>query len=116
MSSCSPRSDEPWGLAINEAMCAGLPIVASSEIGCVPDLVRDGGNGLIFPAGNIAALADALRSLIADAALRERMGQASRDLISRWSYAECEAGLSAALAAVGVAVPRVRRNSCGGDI
>ena len=101
-----PSVDEPWGLAINEAMCAGLPIVASSEIGCVPDLVRDGGNGRLFPAGNIVALADALRPLIADPALRERMGQASRDLIARWSYAECEAGLSAALAAVGVAVSR----------
>jgi glycosyltransferase involved in cell wall biosynthesis len=101
-----PSTDEPWGLAVNEAMCAGLPIVASSEIGCVPDLVRDGYNGRTFPAGNIVALAEALRSLIADAGLRERMGQASRDLISRWSYAECEAGLSAALAAVGVAVLR----------
>lgn len=37
-----PSEDEPWGLAINEAMCAGLPIVASREIGCVPDLVHDG--------------------------------------------------------------------------
>jgi glycosyltransferase involved in cell wall biosynthesis len=102
-----PSIDEPWGLAINEAMCAGLPIVASSEIGCTPDLVRDGLNGRVFPAGDIAALADALRSPIADAGLRERMGQASRDLVARWSYDECEAGLWAALAAVGVAVPRV---------
>jgi glycosyltransferase involved in cell wall biosynthesis len=101
-----PSVDEPWGLAINEAMCAGLPIIASSEIGCVPDLVRDGGNGRLFSAGNIVALADALRSLIADPVLRERMGQASRDLIARWSYAECEAGLSAALAAVGITVSR----------
>jgi glycosyltransferase involved in cell wall biosynthesis len=100
-----PSLDEPWGLAVNEAMCAGLPIVASSEIGCVPDLVRDGHNGRIFPAGNIVALFEALRPLIADAGLRERMGQASRALISRWSYAECEAGLRAALAAVGVVVP-----------
>ena len=30
-----PSQDEPWGLAINEAMCAGLPIIASGEIGCV---------------------------------------------------------------------------------
>ena len=101
-----PSTDEPWGLAINEAMCAGLPIVASSEIGCAPDLLRAGGNGLLFPGGNIAALADALRPLIADARLRERMGQVSRDIIARWSYAECEAGLSAALASVGVAVHR----------
>ena len=101
-----PSSDEPWGMAINEAMCAGLPIVASSEIGCVPDLVRDGLNGRIFPAGNIMALAEALGSLLPDTGLRDRMGQASRDIIARWSYAECEAGLAAALAAVGVAVRR----------
>ena len=114
-----PSGDEPWGLAINEAMCAGLPIVASSEIGCVPDLVRDGGKGVVFPAGNIAALADALRSLIADARAARTHGTGSRDIIARWSYAECEAGLSAALAAVGVAVrplwrelPRRRRNDC----
>jgi glycosyltransferase involved in cell wall biosynthesis len=109
-----PSIDESWGLAVNEAMCAALPIVASSEIGCVPDLVRDGVNGRIFPAGNIAALTDALQPLIADAGLRDRMGQASRDIIARWSYAECEAGLSAALAALGIAVPAAM--SGAGDI
>ncbi|MGE0258494.1 MAG: glycosyltransferase family 4 protein [Alphaproteobacteria bacterium] len=103
-----PSVDEPWGLAVNEAMCAGLPIVASAEIGCVPDLVRDGSNGRVFPAGDIAALADALRSIIADATRREEMGRASREIVSRWSYDECEAGLRAALAAVGVRVCRSR--------
>jgi glycosyltransferase involved in cell wall biosynthesis len=102
-----PSVDEPWGLAINEAMCAGLPIIASSEIGCVPDLVRDGRNGRVFSAGDITALAEALSSLTLDAALRARMGEANREIISRWSYAECEAGLAAALAAVGVVVPKV---------
>jgi glycosyltransferase involved in cell wall biosynthesis len=101
-----PSTDEPWGLAMNEAMCAGMPIVASSEVGCVPDLLREGDNGRIFPAGNVVALAEALLPLLTDSALRERMGQASRDIIARWSFNECEAGLSAALAAVGVAVPR----------
>jgi glycosyltransferase involved in cell wall biosynthesis len=101
-----PSIDEPWGLAINEAMCAALPIVASSEIGCVPDLVHEGDNGRVFPAGNIVALAEALRSLLADAQLRKRMGQSSREIISRWSYAECDAGLAAALAAVGVSASR----------
>ncbi len=72
--------------------------------------------GAFFRPATSSALADALRSLLVDAALRERMGQASRDIIARWSYAECEAGLSAALAAVGcrgaccVAVRVGRRN------
>ena len=45
-----PSENETWGLAINEAMCAGLPIVASEEIGCVPDLVHNGVNGGTFRA------------------------------------------------------------------
>jgi glycosyltransferase involved in cell wall biosynthesis len=97
-----PSENEPWGLAVNEAMCAGLPIVASAEIGCVPDLVHDGRNGRTVSAGNVAELTDALRPLLTDAELRRRMGEASRKIIARWSYAECRAGLRAALASVGL--------------
>ena len=43
-----PSENETWGLAVNEAMCAGLPIVVSSEIGCAPDLVHDNCNGRTF--------------------------------------------------------------------
>lgn len=35
-----PSENEPWGLILNEVMCAGLPVIASDEIGAVPDLVR----------------------------------------------------------------------------
>ena len=97
-----PSEDEPWGLAVNEAMCAGLPIVASAEIGCVCDLVREGINGHTFPAGNIDALTSVLRSLLRDPERRRTMGAASRAMIAGWSYAECAAGLRAALAGVGV--------------
>jgi glycosyltransferase involved in cell wall biosynthesis len=97
-----PSENEPWGLAVNEAMCAGLPIVASSEIGCVPDLVHDGRNGHTFPAGDVFGLADVLRPMLEDPELRQRMGAASRDIIALWSYAECRTGLRAALASVGL--------------
>jgi glycosyltransferase involved in cell wall biosynthesis len=97
-----PSQDEPWGLAVNEAMCAGLPIVASVEIGCVPDLVQDSRNGRTFSAGNVAGLTDALRSLLIDPGLRRGMGEASRQIIAGWSYAECRDGLRAALASVGL--------------
>jgi glycosyltransferase involved in cell wall biosynthesis len=93
-----PSENEPWGLAVNEAMCAGLPIVASAEIGCVADLVRDGVNGRTFPAGDTKALADALKTLLKDGTARRRMGTASREIISRWSYSECLDGLRTALA------------------
>lgn len=99
-----PSENEPWGLAVNEAMCAGLPIVTSQEVGCVRDLVRDGFNGATFGAGSPIRLAEALEPLVRDAEIRRRMGDASRQVISRWSYAEDEAGLRLALRSVGVAV------------
>ncbi len=56
-----PSRHEPWGLVVNEAMNAGCAIVASDEVGAAADLVREGGNGFVFPAGDVDALAGALR-------------------------------------------------------
>ncbi len=89
--------NEPWGLIVNEAMCAGLPVVVGAGMGCVPDLVREGVNGFTCVAGNPKSLAMALGALVGDAALRRRMGNESRRLISEWSYEE---GLQGILAAV----------------
>jgi len=94
-----PSTDEPWGLIVNEAMCAGLPIVLSEEIGCRRDLLRHGENGFAFPARDIERLADALRPLIGDAAMRAAMAQKSREIIDGWDYRRCLDGLRAALAA-----------------
>jgi glycosyltransferase involved in cell wall biosynthesis len=96
-----PSENETWGLAINEAMCAGLPIVASEEIGCVPDLVHNGVNGGTFVAKDVAGLANALRPILAEPDLRRRMGDASRDIVSRWSFTECRDGLRTALQSLG---------------
>lgn len=65
-------------LSIIEAMCAGLPIVAT-DVGGVRELVEDGVNGFLVPAGDPSALASRLDRLQNDTALRVRMGQASRD-------------------------------------
>ncbi len=56
-----PSDHEPWALVINEAAAAGLAIVSSNVPGASAELVRDGRNGHIFPAGDVAALADCLR-------------------------------------------------------
>jgi glycosyltransferase involved in cell wall biosynthesis len=99
-----PSENETWGLAVNEAMCAGLPIVASAEIGCAADLVRTGVNGQTFAARDVEGLASALQPILLDAAIRRRMGLASSDIISRWSYAECAHGLRRALTNSGIRV------------
>ena len=70
-----PSEYEPWGLAVNEAMSASLPVVVSREVGCVADLVQEGVNGATPAAGNIEGLARALRRLIEDEPERRRQGQ-----------------------------------------
>jgi glycosyltransferase involved in cell wall biosynthesis len=96
-----PSQDEPWGLAVNEAMCAGLPIVASREIGCVPDLVKDGRNGRLFDSGHVDGLVHALAGLLQSHALRQEMGRESLSIISGWSYEQCREGLRQALDSIG---------------
>lgn len=97
-----PSEAEPWGFIVNEAMCAGLPVVVTAEVGSVPDLVRPGVNGEIFPAQDIDALAAALMRIGSDASLRRRMGEASRAIIDHWSYRECLTGVREAMAKAGV--------------
>jgi glycosyltransferase involved in cell wall biosynthesis len=92
-----PSENEPWGLIINEVMCAGLPVIATEEIGAVADLVKHGENGFIYQTGDIAMLASNLELLLSDAELRQRMGEASYRIISNWSFEEDVQGVQMAL-------------------
>src|SRR5262249_4935419 len=74
---CLPSYREGLPKALLEAAACGLPIVTTDAVGC-REVVRHGDNGLLVPVGNAQALADALRTLIAGADLRRRMGQRSR--------------------------------------
>jgi len=91
-----PSVDETWGLVVNEAMNAGCAIVVSDQVGSGADLVKDGENGFVFAARDVAALADALRATLADDRYRA-MGQRSLDVIAGWGIEANVAGLSAAL-------------------
>ena len=66
--------------AIMEAMCAGLPVVATG-VGGVPELVRHGEEGFLHPIGDIHGLADSLELLLGAPALRREMGEKARDRI-----------------------------------
>jgi N-acetyl-alpha-D-glucosaminyl L-malate synthase BshA len=68
---------ESFCLSLLEAMCFGCPSVATS-VGGVPEVVESGVSGLLVPAGNADAVARAAESLIADPALRARLGGAAR--------------------------------------
>jgi glycosyltransferase involved in cell wall biosynthesis len=92
-----PSEDEPWGLIVNEGMCAGLPVVVAEGVGCAPDLVREGVNGCLMETGDADSLARALRRILADAATRRSMGARSLEIIQGWGFERCRQGLREAL-------------------
>ena len=77
---------EPWGVAVNEAAACGLPLVLSDRVGAAFDVLEDGRNGVLVPADDAHAAADALHELIADPERRAAAGAASRELMRGWGY------------------------------
>jgi glycosyltransferase involved in cell wall biosynthesis len=73
---------ETWGLVVNEAMASRLPAIVSDQVGCAPDLVRDGTTGFIFPFADIRELADRLQRFIAAPALVSQLGTTAQSHIS----------------------------------
>ncbi len=74
---CLPSYREGFGQVIIEAGATGVPAIASRIYG-ITDAVVDKQTGLLFPAGDIAALKQALLVLICDRDLRRTMGEAAR--------------------------------------
>jgi glycosyltransferase involved in cell wall biosynthesis len=81
------RYRECWGLVVNEAMAAGIPVITSDAVGAAAGgLVRNGRNGFVVPEGNQESLAAAMRRLIADPSLAESMGTQARIDVSKFDY------------------------------
>ena len=79
-------TSEQWGLVVNEAMAAGLPVLVSDRCGCALDLVKEGHNGFKFDPYNIERLANLmLRISSIPEDERQAMGRASQEIISRWT-------------------------------
>lgn len=76
-----PSRSEPWGMVLNEAAAAGLPLVATDGVGAAHDLIEDGANGFRVPVDDAPALAAALRRLAEDPELRHAAGLSSRRLV-----------------------------------
>ncbi len=81
-----PSSREPWGLVVNEAMAAHLPVLVSTHCGCCEDLVQDGKNGFAFAPHDEEALTALLGRMAAmPAAQRSVFGQRSGEIIAGYT-------------------------------
>jgi glycosyltransferase involved in cell wall biosynthesis len=78
-----PSRSEGLGRILIETLCRGRPIVAT-RVGGITDLVRDGENGLLVPANDPAALADALVRVLTDRDLAARLAAAARPSVESW--------------------------------
>lgn len=87
---------DQWGLVVNEAMAAGLPVLVSRACGCAPDLVEEGRNGFTFDPANLGQLASLMTRITLPESDSHGMGQASRAIIARWTPSDFARNLAGA--------------------
>ncbi|MFB6131407.1 MAG: glycosyltransferase family 4 protein [Salinigranum sp.] len=90
---CLPSHYESFGMANLEAMACGTPVVTTDLPG-IREYATHGRTSLLVPPGDVDALAEGLSRLMASAELRERLGDAGRDVAERYSWRETAAGFS----------------------
>jgi 1,2-diacylglycerol 3-alpha-glucosyltransferase len=94
-----PSHQDTWGLVVNEAMAAGLPILVSKNSGCAQDLVCEGENGFTFASEDATTLADLMKKVSSGQANLKAMSVSSRNRIKNWGLTRFAQGLHGALQA-----------------
>jgi glycosyltransferase involved in cell wall biosynthesis len=90
-------------LVVNEAMNRELPVIVSDAVGAAAGgLVCAERNGLVVPAGDHVALAEAMRRLACDPQLRARLGAAGAGDVQAYTHDSWAAGFSGALRSLGL--------------
>jgi 1,2-diacylglycerol 3-alpha-glucosyltransferase len=102
---------EQWGLVVNEAMASGLPVLVSDRCGCATELVSAGKNGFTFDPFHTPTLIRLLRRISESDCDRIAMGNASREIIRRWSPQLFAANLKKA-AEIALESPRCKNGAC----
>jgi glycosyltransferase involved in cell wall biosynthesis len=100
-----PSEYEPFAVVVNEAICCGCPVIVSDRVGAARDLVTPVAPEMVYPCGDIDALATALRLTLSDRARLAATSAALREHIRTWSPKE---NIDATIGAVRAAVSRVR--------
>ncbi|MDB5287253.1 MAG: glycosyltransferase family 4 protein [Mucilaginibacter sp.] len=82
-----PSLSETWGLVVNEAMAAGLPVLLSARINAAHDLLKEGVNGFGFDPVDVNAIYNAILKYInTNDLLKKQMGNASLKLVDAFSF------------------------------
>jgi len=74
---------EAWGHVVEEAMSFGLPVIATDAVGSAYDLIENGKNGFVVKEKNISELKKAIKKIISNKKLREKMGKESLKIIKQ---------------------------------
>lgn len=82
-----PTLCDGFGMVVTEAFAQGLPVITTTRAGAA-DLVRHGKNGLIVPAGDAKALAEALEWCLKHRSELKAMRSAARETAARWQWAD----------------------------
>jgi glycosyltransferase involved in cell wall biosynthesis len=77
-----PSHREGLPTVVLEAQAAGKPVVGAAATGIV-DVISDGETGLLFPVGDVPALAEAMAKLITDKPLANKLGLAGQEQVKR---------------------------------
>ena len=72
---------DTWGFIVNEAMYFGKPVIATDAVGAAFDMIKDGENGFMVPEKYSDALYGAMKKILSDPELEERMGKESKRII-----------------------------------
>jgi glycosyltransferase involved in cell wall biosynthesis len=83
-----PSEYETFGLVVSEAMVCGLPVVVSDQVGARIDLIDGQGTGMVYPAGDVNALARILHDTLPDRDRLRSMGEAAKRRMGTWSPRE----------------------------
>lgn len=95
-----PSLSEPWGLAANEAMAAGLPVVLSEMCGCLPELCRPGDNGFVFDPRDVDGLSRLMLDMSSGGRDMALMGRRSQEIVAAFTPQSWAGNLLACLSGI----------------
>lgn len=75
---------EGWGAVLNESMSCACAVVANSEIGAVPFLIKDKVNGMVYSKNSVDSLVDCLKTLMESESYRQQIGVEAYKTISEF--------------------------------